>query len=54
MFGDWLSPEASLAGLFAYSFLAATLLPGGSEIALFAYLRAEIDRAAERVKSEAS
>lgn len=40
MLGDWLSPEASLAGLFAYSFLAATLLPGGSEIALFAYLRA--------------
>ena len=40
---DWLSPDgwakASLAGLFAYSFIAATLLPGGSEIALFALVR---------------
>lgn len=45
---DWLSPEAwtgaSLAGLFAYSFLAATLLPGGSEIALFALVRGAPDQ----------
>lgn len=37
---DWLGAEASLLGLTLYSFLAATLLPGGSEIALFTYLRA--------------
>lgn len=43
---DWLTPETSLAGLVVYSFLAATLLPGGSEIALFAYLRAAPDQAA--------
>lgn len=30
------SPEAGLAGLFVSSFLAATLLPGGSEAAFFA------------------
>lgn len=37
----WLdiSAESGLAGLFAVSFLAATLLPGGSEAALFAFLR---------------
>ena len=35
----WLDAEASLLGLTLYSFLAATLLPGGSEIALYAYLR---------------
>lgn len=33
------SPEAGLAGLFVSSFLAATLLPGGSEAVLFALLR---------------
>lgn len=33
------SPEAGLAGLFVSSFLAATLLPGGSEVALFALLK---------------
>lgn len=36
------SPEAAqlgLAGLFVSSFLAATLLPGGSEAVLFALLR---------------
>jgi membrane protein YqaA with SNARE-associated domain len=36
------SPEAAqlgLAGLFLSSFLAATLLPGGSEVVLFALLR---------------
>jgi membrane protein YqaA with SNARE-associated domain len=32
------TPEAGLAGLFAVSFLAATLLPGGSEAALLALL----------------
>lgn len=31
-------PEAGLAGLFLASFLAATLLPGGSEAVLFALL----------------
>ena len=35
------SPELSLAGLFVASLLAATLLPGGSEVALFALVRAE-------------
>jgi membrane protein YqaA with SNARE-associated domain len=30
--------DLPLLGLFLYSFLAATLLPGGSEVALFAYL----------------
>ena len=33
-----ISAESGLAGLFAVSFLAATLLPGGSEAALFAFL----------------
>jgi membrane protein YqaA with SNARE-associated domain len=33
------SPELGLAGLFLASFLAATLLPGGSEALLFALLR---------------
>ncbi len=46
---DWLPPaawaDASLGGLLAYSFLAATLLPGGSEIALFAYVRGTPDQA---------
>lgn len=32
-------PEISLWGLFVSSFLSATLLPGGSELALFAVLR---------------
>ncbi|MDQ5879607.1 MAG: hypothetical protein QG592_399 [Pseudomonadota bacterium] len=47
---DWLnislgiSAEAGLAGLFAASFLAATLLPGGSEALLFAFLRAYPDQ----------
>ncbi len=38
---DWLdiSAETGLLGLFAASFLAATLLPGGSEAVLFAFLR---------------
>ena len=34
-----MSGEASLWALFASSFLAATLLPGGSEVALYAVLR---------------
>ena len=32
-------PDWGLAGLTFYSFLSATLLPGGSEIALFLLLR---------------
>lgn len=38
----WLDPgaQAGLAGLFAASFLSATLLPGGSEAVLFALVRA--------------
>jgi membrane protein YqaA with SNARE-associated domain len=39
-----LDAEASLLGLFALSFLAATLLPGGSELALIAFLQAHPDR----------
>ena len=38
---DWFSAafnDVPLLGLFAFSFLAATLLPGGSEIALAAYV----------------
>ena len=34
-----MSEEASLWALFASSFLAATLLPGGSEVALFGVLK---------------
>lgn len=34
-----LSADASLLGLFLSSFLAATLLPGGSEAVLFAVVR---------------
>lgn len=41
-----LSPEASLAGLFVSSFLAATLLPGGSEIVFVALLAAHPDQLA--------
>ena len=38
---DWLSigADAGLWGLFAGSFLAATLLPGGSELLLYALIR---------------
>ncbi|MDI6747076.1 MAG: YqaA family protein [Rhodocyclaceae bacterium] len=32
------TPEAGLLGLFLASFLAATLLPGGSEVALVAFI----------------
>lgn len=38
-FAAWISPEAGLAGLFAASFLSATVLPGGSEALLFALVR---------------
>ena len=42
---DWLniSAEAGLWGLFASSFLAATLLPGGSEAVLFGVLKLHPD-----------
>ncbi|MDO9244003.1 MAG: YqaA family protein [Rhodocyclaceae bacterium] len=40
------SPEAGLFGLFLASFLAATLLPGGSEVALVALLLAHPEQAA--------
>jgi membrane protein YqaA with SNARE-associated domain len=38
--GRALSDELSLAALFTASFLAATLLPGGSEAVLYAVLKA--------------
>lgn len=38
-------PEAGLLGLFLASFLAATLLPGGSEAFLFALLAAHPEQA---------
>jgi membrane protein YqaA with SNARE-associated domain len=41
-----LTPEAGLAGLFLASFLAATLLPGGSEAVLLALLIARPEQAA--------
>jgi membrane protein YqaA with SNARE-associated domain len=40
------SPDAGLVGLFVSSFLAATLLPGGSEAVLFALLRLHPEQAA--------
>jgi membrane protein YqaA with SNARE-associated domain len=36
---DWISPEHGLAGLFAASFIASTVLPLSSEAALFGFLR---------------
>jgi membrane protein YqaA with SNARE-associated domain len=39
------SPEAGLTGLFLSSFLAATLLPGGSEAVLFALLKLHPEQA---------
>jgi membrane protein YqaA with SNARE-associated domain len=39
------TPEGGLLGLFVSSFLAATLLPGGSEVALFALLKLHPDQA---------
>jgi membrane protein YqaA with SNARE-associated domain len=41
-----LSPEAGLAGLFLASFLAATLLPGGSEAVLVALVLAHPEQSA--------
>jgi len=38
------TPEAGLLGLFVSSFLAATLLPGGSEAVLFALVRLHPDQ----------
>ena len=40
------SPEAGLWGLFLASFLAATLLPGGSEAVLFGVLQLHPEQAA--------
>lgn len=42
---DWISPENGLAGLFAASFLAATVIPLSSEAALFGFLRLYPDEA---------
>lgn len=42
---DW-SGDASLAALFASAFLSATVLPGGSELVLYAVLRAHPESAA--------
>lgn len=40
----WLAdPAAGLGGLFVASLLAATILPGGSEVALFAFLHLHPD-----------
>lgn len=39
------TPEAGLLGLFLSSFLAATLLPGGSEVVLFALLKLHPEQA---------
>jgi len=36
----WLSPEAGLWGLFGSAFLAATVLPGSSEVVMIALLTA--------------
>lgn len=40
-----MQPEAGLAGLFVSSFLAATLLPGGSEIVFAALVRLHPEQA---------
>lgn len=39
------TPEAGLLGLFLSSFLAATLLPGGSEVVLFALIKLHPEQA---------
>ena len=43
---DWLNvtPETGLWGVFLSSFLAATLLPGGSEVVLFGVIRLHPDQ----------
>lgn len=43
------TPEAGLLGLFLASFLAATLLPGGSEAVLFALLKLHPEQAVPAV-----
>ena len=44
---EWpIQPEVGLTGLFFSSFLAATVLPGGSEAVLFVVLRAYPEQAA--------
>ena len=44
-----MDPAASLSALFASSFLAATLLPGGSEVVLFGVLRYQPELAAQAI-----
>ena len=39
MIESWFTADVGLAGLFLASFLSATLLPGGSELVLFAVLK---------------
>jgi membrane protein YqaA with SNARE-associated domain len=41
--------DAGLAGLFLSAFVSATVLPGNSEIALFAFLKAFPDRVAAAI-----
>jgi membrane protein YqaA with SNARE-associated domain len=36
---EWISPENGLAGVFAASFLASTIVPLSSEAVLFGYLK---------------
>jgi membrane protein YqaA with SNARE-associated domain len=36
---EWISPENGLAGVFAASFLASTIVPQSSEAVLFGYLK---------------
>ena len=36
---EWISPEGGLAGLFAASFVAATVVPLSSEAVLFGFLK---------------
>lgn len=36
---EWISEERGLAGLFAASFIAATIFPLSSEVALFGFLK---------------
>jgi membrane protein YqaA with SNARE-associated domain len=37
--GDWITEETGLAGLFAASFVAATIIPFSSEAVLFGFLK---------------
>lgn len=43
LFTDWFGPAASLAGLFAASFVAATLVPLSSEAVIFGVLKLHPD-----------